>query len=92
MTVGYLLSNPSLQNYAVCKLCVFDRLCIVFQRFIGESRPNCVGPRQVSRVRSEDMANQRQQRVETVNIRIDEAPYITNGVCEVHPAHHPVAS
>lgn len=24
------------------------------------------------------------------NLRIDEIPYVTDGVCEVHPAHHPI--
>lgn len=26
------------------------------------------------------------------NLRIDEAPYVADSVCEVHPAYHPIAS
>ena len=27
--------------------------------------------------------------VDAANLRVDEVPYVTNGVCEVHPAYHP---
>jgi len=24
------------------------------------------------------------------NLRVDKVPYVTNGVCEVHPTYHPI--
>jgi len=25
-----------------------------------------------------------------MNSRVDEVPYVTNGVCEIHPTYHPI--
>lgn len=51
-------SSPPLQDYTVREPCIFDRLRVIVQRPVGESRANRIGAGWISRIGSKETVSQ----------------------------------